>query len=122
MNKNPQDQEAVISVLLSTIEKLREELRDSNEAISHYQDVERTLLKNQGLTGEEVEYVNPSNTPPCHDELHEWAKVNLLPQEDAETQLRFGRGEESYDEDYILDRWKLAEFGHRTINWKRKHG
>jgi hypothetical protein len=38
-----------------------------------------------------------------HEELHEWAKFNLLPQEDAATQLRFEKGEESYDEDYIRE-------------------
>ena len=37
------------------------------------------------------------------EELHEWAKFNLLPQEDAATQLRFEKGEESYDEDYIRE-------------------
>lgn len=68
MNKNTQDQDgisakdrALISQLCSEIISLKKELRDSNEAISHYQDVERTLLKKQGLTGDEVPYVNPSN-------------------------------------------------------------
>tara|TARA_R110002012_G_scaffold267424_1_gene451214 strand:+ start:656 stop:862 length:207 start_codon:yes stop_codon:yes gene_type:complete len=68
MNKNTQDQDgisakdrALISQLCSEITRLKRELRDSNEAISHYQDVERTLLKKQGLTGDEVPYVNPSN-------------------------------------------------------------
>ncbi len=68
MNKNTQDQDgisakdrAIISQLCSEITRLKRELRDSNEAISHYQDVERTLLKKQGLTGDEVPYVNPSN-------------------------------------------------------------
>jgi|TARA_R110002051_G_scaffold4657_2_gene25813 hypothetical protein len=37
------------------------------------------------------------------EELHEWARVNLLPQEDTATQLRFEKGEESYDEDYIRE-------------------
>lgn len=68
MNKNTQDQEGyavyvrdLISQLSSEITRLKRELRESNEAISHYQDVERTLLKKQGLTGDEVPYVNPSN-------------------------------------------------------------
>ena len=38
-----------------------------------------------------------------HEELHEWARFNLLPQEDTATQLRFEQGEESYDEDYIRE-------------------
>jgi len=38
-----------------------------------------------------------------HEELHQWAMINLLPQEDAETQLRFENGEEGYDSDYILE-------------------
>ena len=37
------------------------------------------------------------------EELHEWARANLLPHENAETQLRFEKGEESYDEDYIRE-------------------
>tara|TARA_R110000782_G_scaffold68814_2_gene138470 strand:+ start:425 stop:586 length:162 start_codon:yes stop_codon:yes gene_type:complete len=37
------------------------------------------------------------------EELHEWARANLLPHENAETQLRFAEGEEGYDEDYILE-------------------
>ena len=62
MNKNTQDQDrAIISLLCKEVERLRKELRESDEAISHYQDVERTLLKKQGLTGDEVPYVNPSN-------------------------------------------------------------
>tara|TARA_R110000764_G_scaffold161659_3_gene248923 strand:+ start:2890 stop:3084 length:195 start_codon:yes stop_codon:yes gene_type:complete len=44
-----------------------------------------------------------------HEELHEWAKFNLLPQEDAATQLRFEKGEESYDEDYILEKYNENE-------------
>jgi hypothetical protein len=38
-----------------------------------------------------------------HEELHEWARVNLLPHENTETQLRFAEGEEGYDEDYIRE-------------------
>ena len=44
-----------------------------------------------------------TNNIMTHEELHEWARVNLLPQEDTATQLRFEKGEESYDEDYILE-------------------
>jgi|TARA_R110000823_G_scaffold200724_1_gene331740 hypothetical protein len=47
MSKDTQDQKVVIDVLLSTIKKLREEIR--------------TLKKYQGFTGDEVPYVNPSN-------------------------------------------------------------
>lgn len=62
MNKNTHAQDRdIISLLCKEVERLRRELRESNEAISHYQDVERTLLKKQGLTGDEVPYVNPSN-------------------------------------------------------------
>ena len=42
-----------------------------------------------------------------HEELHEWAKVNLLPQEDTATQLRFEKGEEGYDEDYIREKYNI---------------
>ncbi|MBC8295909.1 MAG: hypothetical protein H8E55_08970 [Pelagibacterales bacterium] len=44
-----------------------------------------------------------------HEELHEWARVNLLPHENAETQLRFAEGEERYDEDYILEKYNENE-------------
>ena len=38
-----------------------------------------------------------------NDELHEWARINLLPHENAETQLAFAEGREGYDEDYIRE-------------------
>tara|TARA_R110000787_G_scaffold21786_3_gene63954 strand:- start:2311 stop:2466 length:156 start_codon:yes stop_codon:yes gene_type:complete len=44
-----------------------------------------------------------------NEELHEWAMINLLPQEDAETQLRFEEGEEGYDEDYILEKYNETQ-------------
>lgn len=37
------------------------------------------------------------------EELIEWAKINMLPSEDAATRLRFELGEESYDIDYIKE-------------------
>ena len=46
-----------------------------------------------------VEFINQYNT----EQLHEWARINLLPQENAETRLRFAEGIENYDEDYIKE-------------------
>ncbi|QDP64173.1 MAG: hypothetical protein Unbinned2250contig1000_32 [Prokaryotic dsDNA virus sp.] len=42
-----------------------------------------------------------------NNELHEWARINLLPQEDEATRLRFAEGNESYDEDYILEMYNF---------------
>ena len=47
--------------------------------------------------------VYKTNNIMTQEELHEWARVNLLPHENTETQLRFAEGEEGYDEDYILE-------------------
>jgi hypothetical protein len=44
-----------------------------------------------------------------HEELHEWARANLLPHENTETQLRFAEGEEGYDDDYILEKYNENE-------------
>ena len=46
-----------------------------------------------------VEFINQYNT----EQLQEWARINLLPQENAETRLRFAEGIENYDEDYIKE-------------------
>ena len=46
-----------------------------------------------------VEFINQYNT----EQLQEWARVNLLPQENADTRLRFAEGIEDYDEDYIKE-------------------
>jgi len=46
-----------------------------------------------------IEFINQYNT----EQRYEWARINLLPLEDAETRLRFAEGIESYDEDYIKE-------------------
>ena len=45
------------------------------------------------------------------DQLHEWARENLLPYEDTATRLRFAEGTEGYDLDYIKEQYKLKNNG-----------
>jgi len=40
-----------------------------------------------------------------NEQLHEWAKDNLLPNEDTATRLRFAEGDEGYDLDYIKEHY-----------------
>ena len=56
-----------------------------------------TIVKPKQI--ETVKENNKLNT----EQLHEWARINLLPQENAETRLRFAEGIENYDEDYIKE-------------------
>ena len=51
-----------------------------------------------------VEFIKEYNT----EQLHEWARINLLPQENAETRLRFAEGIEDYDEDYIKEMYNAT--------------
>ena len=46
-----------------------------------------------------VKFIKQYNT----EQLQEWARVNLLPQENTDTRLRFAEGIEDYDEDYIKE-------------------
>ena len=41
------------------------------------------------------------------EQLNEWAMIELLPHENAETQLRFAKGEEGYDDEYIREMYNI---------------
>jgi hypothetical protein len=47
-------------------------------------------------------------------DLMKWAEINLLPNEDTATKLRFAEGTESYDLEYIKEMYKGAEEYNRT--------
>ena len=55
------------------------------------------------LTFEEIQEESKKCFECTDDDLTEWAKINILPSEDAATRLRFELGEESYDIDYIKE-------------------
>jgi len=51
-----------------------------------------------------MDKLKPYKKNMTHEQLHEWAKENLLPHEDTATRLRFAEGNEGYDLDYIKER------------------
>ena len=82
--------------LMPVVEKCFEVTEDGQmiDIMHHLQVADK-----DGVYKAVVEFINQYNT----EQLHEWARINLLPQENAETRLRFAEGIENYDEDYIKE-------------------